>query len=139
MGKQHYEFDRISTSGIARRGGRYLVARRIEGTSIGRSWEFPGGKNRREETPEMTLVREFLEELSAEITVGRLLFTSSFENKRTEYLHVAYEVFFNEQEPEFRLTEHSRIAWKSLEELQQVPMAASDRAIVEALILDDRT
>jgi 8-oxo-dGTP diphosphatase len=139
MGKKQYEFDRISTSGIARKGALYLVARRIAGTSIGRSWEFPGGKNRREETPEMTLIREFQEELKVEVTVGRLLFTSSFENKDTQYLHVAYEVFFTEQQPEFKLTEHSRIAWKSLEELQQVPMAASDRAIVEALMLDDRT
>lgn len=139
MNEDQYDFDRISTSGIARRGDLYLVARRIDGTSIGRSWEFPGGKNRREETPEMTLVREFQEELAVEVRVGRLLFTSSFENKQTQYLHVAYEVFFTEPQPEFRLTEHSRIAWKSLEQLQQLPMAPSDRAIVEALMLDDRS
>jgi 8-oxo-dGTP diphosphatase len=127
------DFDRISTAGIARRGEFYLVAKRIRGTSIGESWEFPGGKNRREETPEMTLRREYREELSIDVTVGRLLFTSSFENRGTTYLLVAYEVFLADEDPDFALVEHSQIAWKRLEQLQEMQMAASDRAIVTAL------
>lgn len=65
---------RISTAGIARRGSKYLLALRKPGTSIGESWEFPGGKARFGEPPEEALKREFFEEFQIHILVGRMIF-----------------------------------------------------------------
>ncbi|MGM0431949.1 MAG: (deoxy)nucleoside triphosphate pyrophosphohydrolase [Spirochaetota bacterium] len=126
---------RISTAGIACNGDRYFVAKRKLGTSIGESWEFPGGKNRRKETPRETLIREFKEEFSVTVSVGRLLFSSSFTNKDTEYQLQAYEITFSDTSPQFLLTEHSETAWMTLEQISQIPMAESDRAIARALSL----
>ena len=43
--------------------GRVLIAKRPEGKSMAGLWEFPGGKVRDDETPEMALVRELAEEI----------------------------------------------------------------------------
>ncbi len=124
---------RISTAGVARRGERFFVAKRKSGSSIGDSWEFPGGKNRDGETPQETLKREYAEEFSVDISVGNQLMSSTFTNKRTKYELMAFEIVFKEKEPEFILTEHSQVGWKSLQELSCLPMAPSDRTIFQAL------
>lgn len=125
---------RISTAGVAKRGQTYFVARRIAGSSIGESWEFPGGKNRREESPEQTLEREYREELGISIEVGSQICTGRFSNHGKEYELQAYWIEIPEdQEQSILLTEHQQISWKTLEELESVPMAESDRLIVRAL------
>jgi mutator protein MutT len=58
---------------VIERDGRILIARRPAGGHLGGLWEFPGGKRRRDETPEAALVRELREELDATATVGELL------------------------------------------------------------------
>ncbi len=127
------QVDRISTAGIAKRGETYFAALRIAGTSIGESWEFPGGKNRLDERPEETLSREFLEEFNVTISVGAMVYEGYFENKNKKYGLMAFLINFMEEEPAFDLIEHQKVAWLSLEELSTLPMAESDRAILQAL------
>lgn len=43
--------------------GRVLIAKRPEGKAMAGLWEFPGGKVKEDETPEMALVRELAEEI----------------------------------------------------------------------------
>lgn len=125
---------RISTAGVAKRGQTFFVAKRIAGTSIGESWEFPGGKNRREESPEETLVREYREELGITIEVGGRLYTGSFSNGGKEYELQAYWIEIPEDQQEaILLTEHQATSWMTLDEIEKVPMADSDRLIVKAL------
>ncbi len=126
--------DRISTAGVAEKNGTYFVALRKPGTSIGESWEFPGGKHRYGETPEQTLRREFLEEFNAEITVGERFFVGGFENKGTTYKLKAYRVTIHTPDDAMRYREHEAAAWKSAEELQTCRMADSDLQILSAII-----
>lgn len=125
---------RISTAGIAHRNNRFFVALRNPGTSIGESWEFPGGKNRAGESVEQTLKREYREELRADITVGKTLYEGTFENRGKQYYLVACRIEILTAEEEFVYAEHQRSAWMSLEELKGVPMADSDRQILEQLL-----
>lgn len=122
---------RVSTAGIARKGDKFLVALRKPGTSIGESWEFPGGKKRESESAKQALKREFLEELSVEVVVGEKIFSDSFFNRDTEYILEAYSVKLITET--FILKEHQSIKWVSLPDLKHLEMAPSDRAIVHYL------
>jgi 8-oxo-dGTP diphosphatase len=122
---------RVSAAGIAEREGRYLVALRKPGTSIGESWEFPGGKVKRNETPREALIREFREELSVEIVVDELLCTGSFQNRGTTYSLEGYRV--RVLSDAFVLSEHTRVKWMSLRDLQHLPMAESDKILLRCI------
>ncbi|NQT58836.1 MAG: NUDIX domain-containing protein [Bacteroidetes bacterium] len=124
---------RISTAGVACKGEYYFVAKRKPGTSIGESWEFPGGKNRKSETPEETLKREFFEEFQAEITVHKTLFVGEFMNKDQKYQLMAFSITINTPEEEMLFEEHQEIDWKTINELESSNMADSDRQIVSSL------
>jgi len=122
---------RISTAGVAEKRGKYFIALRKPGTSIGESWEFPGGKNRSGETPEETLIREYYEEFNVRISVGERLFTGRFDNKGTVYEFVVYSIEFLTEN--FKLTEHQEIKWSTLEMCSNLPMAESDKSILNYL------
>ncbi len=123
---------RITTSGIACREGTYLLALRKAGSSIGESWEFPGGKHRSStETPEETLQREFREELGVPVRVGELIMTTAFSNNGKTYRLQAYRIELEHED--FQLTEHQRTGWFAPEQILELPLAASDRAVAEYL------
>ncbi len=123
--------ERVSTAGVVRRGNRFLLALRRPGTSIGESWEFPGGKVRNGEEPEQTLKREFHEELQIDVVVGKLICTGGFSNRGTDYRLQAYDVRLLSEA--FTLAEHQNTGWFTLPEMVRLPMAESDRSIVECI------
>lgn len=114
----------ISTAGLAKKNGKYLVALRRPGTSIGEKWEFPGGKAEEDETPEEALKREFEEEFSVDIRVGELVCTGAFSNRGTDYRLQGYRIHVISES--FTLKEHQKIRWCTPGELQDLPMAESD-------------
>jgi 8-oxo-dGTP diphosphatase len=59
--------------------GSVLIGQRKPGGSAGMKWEFPGGKVETWETPEAALIREFDEELNAQVQVGAPLGQSEIE------------------------------------------------------------
>ncbi|HOV62287.1 MAG TPA: NUDIX domain-containing protein [Spirochaetia bacterium] len=121
----------ISVSGIAHRSGSYFVALRKPGTSIGECWEFPGGKCEEGEDPPDALKREFLEEFDLPVSVGREIHRGSFSNGKQTYRQIAYEVEFLIER--YTLHEHQKAFWATLEELEKLSMADSDRLILETL------
>ena len=130
---RHTPVKRISTAGVACKGDYYFVAKRKPGTSIGESWEFPGGKNRKSETPEETLKREFREEFQAEIIVYDTIFVGEFENKDKKYKLLAFRITLDTPEEKMIFEEHQEVAWKTIKELELSTMADSDRQIVSSL------
>lgn len=56
----------VCAAGLIDRDGRVLMTTRPEGKDYAGSWEFPGGKVEKGESPEHALVRELLEELGIE-------------------------------------------------------------------------
>jgi len=123
---------RISTAGVVLRGDKVLVALRKPGTSIGESWEFPGGKVKRGEHPVEALQREFREELGIGVQVGRLIYEGSFSNRGQGYRLHAYSVKLDSED--FLLKEHQRVEWLNIRDLESLPMAESDRQILAFLL-----
>ena len=123
---------RISTAGVARRNGKILVALRKPGTSIGESWEFPGGKLEEGESPPQGLVREYKEEFNLDIEVNGLLHESTFVNKGRQYRLMAFDISITGGE--MNHPEHQEVKWLFPREMRELTMAPSDRAILETLL-----
>jgi len=121
----------ISTAGIAIKNGKYLLALRHPGTSIGESWEFPGGKAEKGETPSDALIREFREELNIAIEVGERICSGNFINRNKEF--EIYGFLIQLLSEKFILIEHSKIGWFSIDEMASLKMAGSDNQIVQKL------
>ena len=121
----------ISTAGIAIKNNKFLLALRMPGTSIGESWEFPGGKAEDGETPEEALIREFQEELNIKIKVGERICSGNFKNKDKEF--EIYGFIIQLITKKLTLSEHSQVGWFSLDEMASLKMAGSDKQIVQKL------
>jgi len=121
----------LSLCGVIQESGRYLVAKRNPGGSQGGKWEFPGGKLEPGESSEQALVREFAEELSVGIRVGRLLFEGSFTNGEKSYRLEAWETTLLTRD--FCLTEHQELRWGSWNELAALDFSDSDRQVFDSL------
>ena len=125
---------RISTAGVVEKNGRYLVALRKPGTSIGVKWEFPGGKAEEGETPRQALKREFDEELGISIEVCDEIFQGNFSNGPKKYRLLAFSVNLLSSEEEIQLNEHSEYRWVTIKELKELQFPVSDSLIRDYLI-----
>ena len=116
--------------GGGRADGRWLVARRLEGTHLEGLWEFPGGKGEPGETLEACLVREMVEELGVAARVGRLRWST-----RHDYPAKRVELHFFEcaidGEPQPLLGQELR--WVSASELRVLPFPEADAGLVALL------
>jgi 8-oxo-dGTP diphosphatase len=69
----------VVVAAVIEENGRFLVARRLQGTHLAGCWEFPGGKVQSGESHEAALAREISEELSSGISQLRPIFQTSHE------------------------------------------------------------
>lgn len=67
----------VVTAAVVERDDAFLVTRRLTGTHLAGTWEFPGGKCEAGETLGACLVREMREELGVACHVGQEIFTIS--------------------------------------------------------------
>lgn len=121
---------RHSIAGIVVVDNLVLIGRRIPVGQMGGRWEFPGGKVEEGETYEQAVVREFTEEFSLKVIVGKHITDASFEhNNETVMLH-AYQVFIpNEQDVNWVLTEHTEVKWIHFSEIANLNFVDSDKLI----------
>lgn len=117
---------------MAEKDGRFLIALRKPGTSIGVKWEFPGGKLEEGESPEAALIREYDEELSVGISVGEKLCEGAFSNGMKRYKLVAYRIELKSED--FSLPEHQEVKWADAGELGSLDFPSSDKIIVDYLL-----
>jgi len=122
---------RRSVAGIAIDGGRFFIARREAGGSLGGKWEFPGGKAEEGESDADALRREYLEELGVAVEVGPLLASAEFLHKGKLYLLNAYRIFFGSVD--FTMAAHTEWRWGSADEIEAVDFADSDLLLLPAL------
>jgi 8-oxo-dGTP diphosphatase len=114
-------------AGIALEGGKFFIARRLPGGDLGEKWEFPGGKVEAGESDEDALIREYDEEFKVSIKPAALLGTVSFDHRGITHILNAYRIYFAGQD--LTLREHTEWRWASLEEMESLDFADSDRKL----------
>jgi A/G-specific adenine glycosylase len=111
--------------------GRILVARRPAKAMLGGMWEFPGGKREPGETLEAALARELMEEMAIEIAVGAQV--TVVQHTYTHLRITLYAFWCRLLAGEPRCIECDGWQWATLEEIQALPMAITDRKIARAV------
>jgi 8-oxo-dGTP diphosphatase len=117
--------------GLIRRGDRFLIRRRPEGTVYAGYWEFPGGKCEPGETPEQTTIRECLEETGVHVVVETLRRVIEH-----HYPHGHVRLFFFDCEPVDARSEpsaESGCRWVSAGELPGLRFPEANEEILEEL------
>jgi mutator protein MutT len=120
----------VVAAAVVERDGAFLLTRRLEGTHLAGSWEFPGGKCEAAEAEAACLVREIREELSARAVVGaRILVTRHAYPERTVELHFFETTLLDEPVPQMG----QQMRWVRREELPSLELPDADSALIRIL------
>jgi A/G-specific adenine glycosylase len=124
----HYD---VTAAVTVREDGCILVAQRKQDAMLGGLWEFPGGKREEGETLEACLRRELQEELEITVEVGERL--TKVKHGYTHFRITLYAFWCRLVKGTPRCLDCADFRWVTLEELQALPMAVTDRKIARAL------
>jgi 8-oxo-dGTP diphosphatase len=124
----------VVAAAVVERDGHFLLTRRLKGTHLAGTWEFPGGKCEPHESPEDCLRRELLEELAVDCTVReRLLVTQhAYPDRRVE-LHFFSATLDGEPLPQLG----QEMQWVPRAELSALELPEADANLI-ALLTDGR-
>jgi mutator protein MutT len=118
-------------AGVAFRGGRMLVAKRLAGKPYPLLWEFPGGKVEEGEEDRDALRREVREELGVEARVGSEIGSCVHEYPEKivnlRFFHI--ESFSGRPRP----IGVAELRWVSPAEAEQLPFLEGDRGFLAKL------
>tara|TARA_B100000902_G_C26707125_1_gene620077 strand:- start:177 stop:602 length:426 start_codon:yes stop_codon:yes gene_type:complete len=111
--------------------GELLIDQRLESSSMGGMWEFPGGKKNSEESIEKTIERELKEELGIFVRVGEKLlsFEHSYTHKKLCFTVHFCELISGEPKP----LASQKLLWVSPEKLLDFPFPAANTKIISEL------
>jgi mutator protein MutT len=118
--------------GLIRRGDRFLIRQRPEGTVYAGYWEFPGGKCEPGETPAEATRRECLEETGLVVVVGSLRRVIDH-----VYPHGHVRLYFYDCEPADPCAEPSAgsgCRWTLATELREYRFPEANEPILEELV-----
>jgi 8-oxo-dGTP diphosphatase len=113
--------------------GRVLLARRPPGKPMAGLWEFPGGKVREGEAPEVALGRELHEELGIDIRAACLA-PFAFASHRYPDFHLLMPLFVcRKWQGTPRAREGQELAWVRPSRLGDYPMPPADVPLIALL------
>jgi 8-oxo-dGTP diphosphatase len=119
-------------AGLIRRQGKVLVGQRPEGSSLARTWEFPGGKIELDESPEEALKRELDEELGIEAEIGPLKFAATHTYGKTGILFLFFEVKF--WKGQIKTQQHLDLKWVSPKELGGLELPEANSKFLKQIL-----
>ena len=121
----------IVVAAVIERDGRFLVARRLQGTHLAGYWEFPGGKVHDDESQEEALRREIAEELNSGITNMRKVFhTAHTYPERVVELHFYRGELAGQPQPVLG----QELRWITREEFGAMDFPPADTELIDGLI-----
>jgi mutator protein MutT len=120
----------VVLAAVIERDGAFLLTRRLGGTHLAGTWEFPGGKCEAGESHDACLRRELAEELGVDATVGDEIFSITHAYaERTVELH--FRRCSIAGDPKALLGQEMR--WVPRAELERLEFPEADRRLIEAL------
>ena len=117
---------------IIHKDNKILIARRKQGTHLEFKWEYPGGKVEENEDEKDALKRELLEEFEISSEINKYITESFHEYDNNKINLRAYSV--KHLSGDFKLNDHDRIEWITIEELTKYDFAPADVPINNYLI-----
>lgn len=120
------------TAGILIEDGKVLIAKRSGNDELAGKWEFPGGKVKKNETPERALRRELKEELDIKVKVRKYFGESIYKYSSGVIRLMAYDV--RRIEGDFTLRVHDEIKFVTMNDLVQFDFLPADIPLVQQLI-----
>jgi mutator protein MutT len=123
----------VVAAAVIEQAGAFLVTRRLAGTHLAGTWEFPGGKCDPGESLEQCLARELREELDVEAHVERELHatTHDYEDRRVE-LHFLRCRLSAPPSP----TLGQEMRWVRKSELKTLDFPPADAELIQMLIAE---
>ena len=120
------------TCAIVIDGFKVLVTQRSETMKLPLKWEFPGGKINPDETSEMCINRELMEELNIKVEILGKLPDSQFEYPTFTINLLPFVVRI--KDGELTLREHKAFRWLEPEELKLLDWAPADIPVLERFL-----
>jgi A/G-specific adenine glycosylase len=125
--RPHYHI----TAGIIWRGKHFLIAQRQHHALLGGLWEFPGGKQEKEETLEQCLRREIREELGIHIRVKEPFMSLKHGYSHFRFTLHAFHCTYLKGRP--RPLGCAAFKWIQMPELQSYALPRADQKLAAAL------
>ncbi|WP_332651239.1 NUDIX hydrolase [Lysinibacillus sp. 54212] len=111
----------VVVKGLVFNKGRLLIVQRAPDDEFGAgTWESIGGNLQFGETLEEALQREFLEEVCLEVTVNKLLYSSTFYTSAHRQIVLLVYLCQSEKEDIVLSDEHSQYKWATKAELKNL-------------------
>ena len=124
----------VVVAAVVRRGDTVMLGLRPQGRHLAGLWEFPGGKIEEGETPEAALARELKEELCVIARAGRIICAMPAQGSgREDILILFYETELLSGEP--RPIDEQEVRFFGLDDLENLPLAPTDRAFAERYLM----
>jgi 8-oxo-dGTP diphosphatase len=120
----------VVVAAVIEEDGRFLIARRLNGTHLAGYWEFPGGKVHTGEAHEVALQREIGEELGAGISdLREILVTSHTYPERTVELRFYRGTLVGRPQPLLG----QELRWITREDFASLEFPAADAELIAGL------
>jgi mutator protein MutT len=120
----------VVLAAVVEQDGAFLLTRRLKGTHLAGTWEFPGGKCEAGESHEACLQRELQEELGVGAEIGEEIFTITHAYaEKTVELHFRRCAITGAPRPVLG----QEMRWVKREDLHTLQFPEADRELIEKL------
>ena len=121
----------IVAAAVIERDGRVLLTRRMKGSHLAGTWEFPGGKLEDGEGPAAAVVRECMEECGIAIEARDVLDVTFHRYPEKDVLLLFYEcALLGGEVAHLGVADH---VWCAPDELDRYPLPPADVGVVEKI------
>ena len=112
--------------------GQVLIDKRLKESHLGGMWEFPGGKQKKDEAIELTIAREIKEEMRVEVEVGEHLISFDHVYRFKKILFVVHICKLISGDP--RPLKSQEVRWVHLQDLLNYSFPSANSQIIDALM-----